>query len=132
MKTHQFRITVTTGKKSYAPGEHVPLGGKEGISAEEVDSIEAIHGVWAGGDAPKVTGETDAQSEAREKQIAEADAKIAEADKKLAALQAVIDAQAAVDLAALAISGENAGDAELQALSDAEAALAAAKADAGL
>lgn len=127
-KTHQFRITVATAKKTFKPGELVPVGGKEGVSPEEIKSIEATHGVWAGGDAPR----GDERDTGKDKALAAVTGQLAERDKELAAMKAVIDAQAAVDAAAKAVDAENAPATAIEDLTSAEAALAAAKAAAGL
>ncbi|RVI02618.1 hypothetical protein CN205_25805 [Sinorhizobium meliloti] len=46
-KTEQFNATVKVGKKSYAPGEPVPVG-TGGITAEEAENIRKNFGAWAG------------------------------------------------------------------------------------
>lgn len=125
-KTHQFRITVTTGKKSYAPGDPVPVGGKDGVGADDIAAIEAIHGIWDGGEAPATAASDDgvvlkAAEKARE-----------DAEGRVAALTAVIDAQQAVDAASAALSEKPEDIDVLASLEAAEKALADAKAAAGL
>lgn len=48
-KTEKFNVTVKCGNKTYAPGKPVPLGGKTGLSDEEVISLRANFGDWTGG-----------------------------------------------------------------------------------
>lgn len=48
-KTEKFNVTVNCGNKTYAPGKPVPLGGKTGLSDEEVASLRANFGDWTGG-----------------------------------------------------------------------------------
>ncbi|SOC47086.1 hypothetical protein SAMN05892877_1272 [Rhizobium subbaraonis] len=48
-KTEKFNVTVKCGNKTYAPGKPVPLGGKYGLSDEEVSSLRANFGDWTGG-----------------------------------------------------------------------------------
>ena len=126
MKTHQFRITVTTGKKSYAPGDAVPVGGKDGISADEIASIEEVHGKWSGGDATAPAAPVDIAA------LKASDAARQVAEDKVKALSAVIAAQVEVDTASAALAQNSNDDAVLKALDAAETALAAAKAAAGL
>ena len=126
MKTHQFRITVTTGKKSYAPGEDVPIGGKDGISADEVASIEEVHGRWEGGAAPAPVAGVDAAA------IKASEAARQAAEDRVKALTAVIAAQAEVDAASAALADSSDDAAALKALEAAETALAAARTEAGL
>ncbi|MGJ8570432.1 MAG: hypothetical protein ACSHXI_07015 [Hoeflea sp.] len=125
MKTHQFRIKVTTGKKSYLPGEDVPVGGKDGITAGEIASIEEIHGKWAGGAATPAASADAAALKASEvaRQAAE---------DKVMALTAVIAAQSEVDAASVALSESDNDEAALKALDAAETALAETKVAAGL
>jgi hypothetical protein len=128
MKTHQFKITITTGKKSYEPGEAVPVGGKDGVSADEIKAIEGIHGVWAGGDTVKLAAADPGIAAA----LASANAKISVADAKVEALQTVITAQANVDAASATLAQATDDADALAALEAAETALADAKATAGL
>lgn len=44
-KTEQFNVTVKVGKKSYAPGEPVPVG-TGGITAEEAENFRKNFGVF--------------------------------------------------------------------------------------
>lgn len=53
-KTEQFNATVKVGKKSYAPGEPVPIG-TGGITAEEADNIRKNFGTWTGSPDAKAT-----------------------------------------------------------------------------
>lgn len=124
-KTHQFRITVTTGKKSYAPGDPVPVGGKDGVGVDDIAAIEAIHGVWDGGEAPATAAGDDGVLRAAEKARQDAEGRVA-------ALSAVIDAQQAVDAASAALSEKPEDIEVLTSLEAAEKALADAKAAAGL
>jgi FtsZ-binding cell division protein ZapB len=47
-KTEQFNVTVKVGKKSYAPGEPVPVG-TGGITAEEADNFRKNFGAFTAG-----------------------------------------------------------------------------------
>jgi outer membrane murein-binding lipoprotein Lpp len=58
-KTEQFNVTVKVGKKSYAPGEPVPVG-TGGITAEEADNFRKNFGAFtAGSDAKAGPGSID-------------------------------------------------------------------------
>ncbi|MDW9726492.1 hypothetical protein GOB91_30080 [Sinorhizobium meliloti] len=47
-KTEQFNVTVKVGKKSYAPGEPVPVG-TGGITAEEAENFRKNFGAFTAG-----------------------------------------------------------------------------------
>lgn len=48
-KTEKFNVTVKCGGKTYAPGKPVPVGGKAGLSDEDIASLRANFGDWTGG-----------------------------------------------------------------------------------
>lgn len=134
-KTHKFRISVTTGAGRFAPGAPVPVGGKTGISPEEIETIEAVHGKWdetIGSALEKADAAESAALKAAEKRAADAEKDLGEARERIAALEAVIAAQAKVDEASAALSEATEDDKALAALEDAEAALAGAREAAGL
>lgn len=127
MKTHQFKVTVVAGNKPYAPGEHVPVGGKSGISSDEIKSIEAVHGKWAGGEAPGASA-----SAARTAELETARGQLVAANARIDALMAVLSAHEMVDVAAAAVGAEDAPDTALDDLAAAETALTEARKAAGL
>lgn len=130
MKTHQFKVTVVAGNKPYAPGAPVPVGGKNGISPEEIESVEAVHGKWdetigsASGKAD-VAGSAALKEAGKRADAAEKD--LGEALVRVAALEAVITAQAKVDEASAALSAATDDEKALAALNGAEEALAKAR-----
>ncbi|MBC7280032.1 hypothetical protein [Hoeflea sp.] len=126
-KTHKFRITVTTGGGRFAPGEPVPVGGKTGISPEEIASIENVHGKWSDDGTTGLPA-----SAARTAELEAARSQLAAANARIDALMAVIAATETVDAAAQAVGAENAPDTALDDLSAAEAALTEARKAAGL
>ncbi|MDV6226293.1 hypothetical protein R2G56_08345 [Nitratireductor aquimarinus] len=68
-KTHRFNTTVSLGAKTFPPGADVPLGGKNGLSAEEVAKLEKEFGVWKGGEnAARPDGEAATAIAALEKE----------------------------------------------------------------
>nr|WP_250811657.1 hypothetical protein [Neorhizobium tomejilense] len=86
-RTERFNATVKAGKKSYAPGTPVPIGGKDGISAEEAENIRHNFGDYTGG--PQVEGAAgaalaDAEISARDSQIETLLAEKRELEAKLA------------------------------------------------
>lgn len=48
-KTEKFNVTVKCGGKTYAPGRPVPVGGKAGLSDEDIANLRANFGDWTGG-----------------------------------------------------------------------------------
>ncbi len=48
-KTEKFNVAVKCGGKTYAPGKPVPVGGKVGLSDEDIASLRANFGDWTGG-----------------------------------------------------------------------------------
>jgi hypothetical protein len=126
-KTHKFRITVTTGAKRYAPGDPVPVGGKSGISEDEIASIERVHGKWTGDDTPGLPA-----SAARSAELDAARENLAAVNTRIDLLMAVIAAHEKVDAAAQAVGSENAPNTALDDLAAAEAALTEARKAAGL
>ncbi|WP_026616388.1 hypothetical protein [Ensifer aridi] len=53
-KTEQFNVTVKVGKKSYKPGDPVPVG-TGGLSVEEAENLRATFGAWTGGPDAKAS-----------------------------------------------------------------------------
>ncbi|WP_299937445.1 hypothetical protein [uncultured Nitratireductor sp.] len=84
-KTHRFNTTVSLGAKTFPPGADVPLGGKNGLSAEEVAKLEKEFGVWkAGENAARPDGEAAATIAAMEKEAKALSDRVAELEQKLA------------------------------------------------
>ncbi|WP_113154778.1 hypothetical protein [Nitratireductor sp. OM-1] len=84
-KTHRFNTTVSLGAKTFPPGADVPLGGKNGLSAEEVAKLEKEFGVWkGGGNAAKPDGEAATAIAALEKETKALSDRVAELEQKLA------------------------------------------------
>ncbi|MDE4620865.1 hypothetical protein [Sinorhizobium meliloti] len=84
-KTEQFNATVKVGKKSYAPGEPIPVG-TGGITAEEAENIRKNFGAWAGSpDAKAAAGPSSVDleklREKLEKLSAENDKLVADNDR---------------------------------------------------
>ena len=50
-KTEKFNVKVRLGGVAYQPGAAVPVGGKAGLPAAEVERLHAEFGVWKGGAA---------------------------------------------------------------------------------
>lgn len=91
-KTHRFNTTVSLGAKTFPPGADVPLGGKNGLSAEEVAKLEKEFGVWKGGEnAAKPDGEGAATIAALEKEAKALSDRFAELEQKLAEVSAERD-----------------------------------------
>lgn len=126
-KTHKFRITVTTGAGKYAPGDPVPVGGKTGVSVDEIKSIEEVHGKWTGEGGPGIPA-----SAAGNAELDTTRDHLAASNDRIEALLAVIAAQEKVDAAAGAVSAKDAPDTALDDLTAAEAVLAEARKAAGL
>lgn len=83
-KTHRFNTTVSLGAKTFPPGADVPLGGKNGLSAEEVAKLEKEFGVWKGGEnAAKPEGQAALVNAALEKEAEVLAARLEEQTKKL-------------------------------------------------
>ncbi|MDE3789628.1 hypothetical protein I7G86_03080 [Sinorhizobium meliloti] len=53
-KTEQFNVTVKVGKKSYRPGDPVPVG-TGGITAEEAENFRKNFGAFTAGPAAKAS-----------------------------------------------------------------------------
>ncbi|RVM74336.1 hypothetical protein CN126_21775 [Sinorhizobium meliloti] len=84
-KTEQFNVTVKVGKKSYAPGEPVPVG-TGGITAEEAENFRKNFGAWTAGPdatptAPVPSVDLDKLREAIEKLSADNDKLSADNDR---------------------------------------------------
>ncbi|RVG42500.1 hypothetical protein [Sinorhizobium meliloti] len=84
-KTEQFNATVKVGKKSYAPGEPVPVG-TGGITAEEAENIRKNFGAFTAGPdatsaAPVPSVDLDRLREAIEKLSADNDRLSADNDR---------------------------------------------------
>lgn len=110
-------IRVETGKKSYAPGEPVPL--TRDFTTEDAERIVAIHGPYMGGGP---VAQADAGDES----------KLAAAADENTRLRAVIAAYEAADEAAVKAGEEDASSEARKALDDALAAVADARKAAGL
>ena len=48
-KTEKFNVTVKCGGKIYAPGKPVPVGGKAGLTDDDITNLRANFGDWTGG-----------------------------------------------------------------------------------
>lgn len=95
-KTHRFNTTVSLGTKAFPPGADVPLGGKNGLSAEEVAKLEKEFGVWKGGEnAARPDGESATAIAALEKEAKALSDRVAELEQKLAEVSAERDTLAA-------------------------------------
>ncbi|RVI86663.1 hypothetical protein CN186_31785 [Sinorhizobium medicae] len=84
-KTEQFNVTVKVGKKSYAPGEPVPVG-TGGITAEEAENFRKNFGTFTAGPeataaAPVPSVDLDKLREAIEKLSADNDKLSADNDR---------------------------------------------------
>ncbi|WP_457662816.1 hypothetical protein [Sinorhizobium medicae] len=84
-KTEQFNVTVKVGKKSYAPGEPVPVG-TGGITAEEAENFRKNFGAFTAGPdatsaAPVPSVDLDRLREAIEKLSADNDKLSADNDR---------------------------------------------------
>ncbi|MDX0469661.1 FtsZ-binding cell division protein ZapB [Sinorhizobium meliloti] len=83
-KTEQFNVTVKVGKKTYRPGEPVPVG-TGGITAEEAENFRKNFGAFTAGPestaaAPVPSVDLDRLREAIEKLSADNDRLTAERD----------------------------------------------------
>ncbi len=84
-KSHRFNTTVSLGAKTFPPGADVPLGGKNGLSAEEVAKLEKEFGVWKGGEnAARPHGEAPPAIAALEKETKALSDRVAELEQRLA------------------------------------------------
>ncbi|RVG87151.1 hypothetical protein CN221_29305 [Sinorhizobium meliloti] len=84
-KTEQFNVTVKVGKKSYRPGEPVPVG-TGGITVEEAENFRKNFGVFTAGPdataaAPVPSVDLDRLREAIEKLSADNDKLSADNDR---------------------------------------------------
>ncbi|MDX1100468.1 hypothetical protein GOL81_13770, partial [Sinorhizobium medicae] len=84
-KTEQFNVTVKVGKKSYRPGEPVPVG-TGGITAEEAENFRKNFGAFTAGPestaaAPVPSVDLDRLREAIEKLSADNDKLSADNDR---------------------------------------------------
>lgn len=83
-KTHRFNTTVSLGVKSFPPGADVPLGGKNGLSPEEVSKLENEFGVWKGGEnSARPDGQAALLNAALEKEAEVLAHRVEEQQKKL-------------------------------------------------
>ncbi|WP_322886481.1 hypothetical protein U8C40_03025 [Sinorhizobium medicae] len=86
-KTEQFNVTVKVGKKTYAPGEPVPVG-TGGITAEEAENFRKNFGAFTAGPdatsaAPVPSVDLDKLREAIDKLSADNDRLTAERDSAI-------------------------------------------------
>tara|TARA_Y100000815_G_scaffold169233_2_gene153606 strand:+ start:23002 stop:23430 length:429 start_codon:yes stop_codon:yes gene_type:complete len=129
MTTRKFAVSIDTGKKKYAPGEDVPVGGKSGLTEEEANAIDAAHGTWAGQSSAPASGADKEAIAALEAEVKKQAATIKAADDLIAALGLLTDAYGHVEDAAIKASADEATDADRAALAEAEKALEDAKAE---
>ncbi|MGI3128202.1 hypothetical protein [Nitratireductor sp. PBL-C9] len=91
-KSHRFNTTVSLGAKTFPPGADVPLGGKNGLSSEEVAKLEKEFGVWKGSEnAARPDGEAATAIAALEKEAKALSDRVAELEQKLAEVSAERD-----------------------------------------
>ena len=74
-KTVKLNVQVKLAKKTYQPGEPVPVGGKDGLSDDDVSRLTESFGLYAGDAVIGTPSET-------------SDADIADRDRRIAVLEA--------------------------------------------
>jgi hypothetical protein len=74
-KTVKLNVQVKLAKKAYQPGEPVPVGGKDGLSDDDVSRLTESFGLYTGDAVIGTPAET-------------ADADLAERDRRIAVLEA--------------------------------------------
>ncbi len=93
-RTERFNATVKLGGKTYLPGRPVPVGGKDGMSAEEVENIRHNFGDYLTGTAlTSDTGptSTEADHSVRDLRIKTLEAEKHELEARLAAKTELYD-----------------------------------------
>lgn len=117
-QTHKLPVSVVLGTKdkpvTYAPGADIPVGDK-GISKEEIERVEAVHGKFEGS-ALAARVMRDQGASATERALARAGDDMAEMKAKLqAAEKAAADNEARAVAAEKKAAEEEARNAELVA-----------------